>query len=312
VLLQLLRGAGPKGLAGMPESKSLGAGHLVRPLLSHSRQDFATYAKVHQLQWIDDESNANQQFTRNFIRHDIVSRLRERWPSVTATLARVADHCAETDRLVESMASADYLLTKGQVTNTLSVKKLLQLAPERQRHVFRYWLKQQGFPIPGLKKLLQIQQDMLQAATDKAPHFVWQGVELRRFNDAIYALTPAEAHTVSTVYPWDGQSSLWLPGVGEMQCQAVSGQGLRAGLADLSIRFRQGGEVCRLPGRSHRHDLKKLLQSWGVPPWLRDRTPLVYVGDELAAVVGFCVAGDFVAEAGQAGYLLSLQQPKKK
>ncbi|MES2217955.1 MAG: tRNA lysidine(34) synthetase TilS [Pseudomonadota bacterium] len=306
LLLQLCRGAGPKGLAAMPALKVFGAGWLGRPLLDCTRAILRDYAVTNQLQWIEDESNANQNFARNFIRHEVLPVLQQRWPAVTKTLGRSASNCAEAQHLLDEIAAQDIATVSGTKPGTLSVSKLLTLSPRRQRLVLRFWLRQAGFTVPSTVKLRQVQHDMLLARADKQPVMHWPQVELRRYQDELYASSPLAVHDTQQIYSWHYPQPLVLTGLGELRAQAVTGSGLAAELQDVSVRFRRGGEVCRLPARTGHHDLKKLFQSWRIPAWQRDRIPLVYVGEQLAAVVGWCVSEDFAAKAGDPGYVLAL------
>jgi tRNA(Ile)-lysidine synthase len=306
LLLQLCRGAGPKGLAAMPVMKAFGIGQLGRPLLDCSRAMLRHYAQAHQLHWIEDESNANQNFARNFIRHEVLPVLQQRWPAVTSTLSRSASNCAEAQFLLDEIAATDMTMVMGSEPKTLSVTKLLSLSPRRQRQVLRYWLRYAGFTVPGIVKLRQIQHDMLLARVDKQPVVAWPHVELRRYKDNLYAVPPLSAHDAERIYPWHYPQPLQLAGLGELSVRPVTGSGLAASLDNVSVRFRRGGEVFRLPARDHHHDLKKLFQSWRIPAWQRDRIPLVYVGDELAAVVGWGINDSFAAKADEPGFMLVL------
>lgn len=306
LLLQLCRGAGPKGLAAMPVIKAFGVGQLARPLLSFTRAALQEYAQENQLSWIEDESNANQNFARNFIRHEVLPVLQQRWPAVTTTLSRSASNCAEAQYLLDEIAAADMQSVMGSASGTLSVIKLLTLSPRRQRQVLRYWLRDAGFTVPSIVKLRHIQRDMLLARSDKQPVVTWPQVELRRYQDNLYALAPLSVHDVESIYTWSYPQPLQLAGLGELQVSQIIGGGLKANLDNVTVRFRRGGEIFRLPARAHHHDLKKLFQSWRIPTWLRDRIPLVYVGDELAAVVGWFVSDDFAAKAGELGFMLKL------
>jgi tRNA(Ile)-lysidine synthase len=306
LLLQLCRGAGPRGLAAMPLLKAFGKGQLGRPLLTCSRASLAEYAQANQLRWIEDESNTNQDFSRNFIRHEVLPVLQQRWPAVSHTLSRSASLCAEAEELLTEVAAADITTVTGSEPGTLSIAKLLMLSPRRQRQVLRHWLRQAGFTIPGIIKLRQIQRDMLQARGDKQPVISWPQIELRRHQDNLFAVHPAPAHDAEQVYTWHYPQPLVLSGVGELRAQPVMSNGLAANLADVTVRFRRGGEVCRLPMRDHHHDLKKLFQSWSIPVWQRDRIPLIFVGEELAAVVGWVICDNFAAKSGEPGYLPAL------
>jgi tRNA(Ile)-lysidine synthase len=306
LLLQLCRGAGPKGLAAMPAQKKFGKGILARPLLSFRREQLHEYAKAHDLQWIEDESNANSVFARNFMRHSILPVLQQRWPAISKTLARSAANCAEAQNLLDEMAAQDVLAAQGSTPDTLSVSSILMLSAPRQRLALRFWLRSLGFAVPGTLKLQQIQQDMLLARQDRQPRVEWTDVVLRRHGNDLIAANPLVAHDVTQVITWPYPQPLVLAGLGELKGKPVIGSGLAADLANVTVRFRQGGEVCRLPSRVGRHDLKKLFQSWRVPVWQRERIPLVYVGEELAAIVGWSISEGFKAKAGEPGYELEL------
>lgn len=309
VLLQLMRGAGPKGLSAMPAIKTLGAGLQARPLLCFTREELRNYADEHQLQWIDDESNENSVFARNYMRQQIMPLLKNRWPSVTKTLARTAVHSAEAQLLLTELAQADLAKVTGTQPGTLSVSGLLTLSASRQRLVLRLWLEQKNYPLPDTVKLQQIQRDVLAAAQDKTPCLTWGGIELRRYQDALYVMPSAPVADSLREYVWDLPHPCVISGVGTLHAVATVGQGLRADLP-VTVRFRQGGEVCRLPGRDFNHSLKKLLQAWRVPVWERDVLPLVYVGSTLVAVPGFFIAADFMAKNQELGYHLILDKNK--
>jgi tRNA(Ile)-lysidine synthase len=308
-LLQLMRGAGTKGLAAMPYSKPLGNGYQVRPFLTITRAEIIEYALENNLHWIEDESNQQLHFSRNFIRSKIIPVLQERWPNVTTTIARSAEHCSEAQQLIDSIAAQDYAVVAGTVANTLSVPALLKLTKERQRQVIRYWLQQNNFPLPSSVKLHQAQLDMLHAREDKVPVVNWQGAELRRFRNDLYVIKPLSVHDTTQIISWDLSQPLNLQNLGTLQATPIIGEGLRADIPDITIRFRTGGELCQLPGRAFRHDLKKLLQSWNIPVWQRDRIPLIYSGDKLAAAVGLFVDSQFIPKENETGYLLAITAP---
>ena len=287
VMLQLLRGAGPKGLAGMPKMKVFHHAQLARPLLSHARAEIEKYAEENHLSWITDESNANTHYTRNYIRHDLLPLIAERWPSVGKTLARTAQHCAEMQMLLEEMAEEDLQRVWHPEAQTLSVSKLLSLTPARQRQVLRLWLETLNYPMPSTAKLFQIQTDMLGAKIDKTPCVAWAHVELRRYQDVLYAMPALVPHDAHLSYTWDWRQPLILPEVGVLQTVERQGSGLNPDIAPVLVKYRDQGETCRLPGRECHHSLKKLLQTWQVPTWERARLPLIYAGERLIAIPGY-------------------------
>jgi len=297
VLLQLLRGAGPKGLAAMPVIKPFGKGYHARPLLSFPRADLEQYANQHNLIWVEDESNQVRSFARNFIRHEILSKLASRFPSVTATLARTANHCAENQLLLEAF-SRDMPI-QGSRENTLSVEKLLQYSPEKQRLFLRTFIHQFNYPLPNTKKLNAILKDVLLAKRDKLPMVEWDAVSLRRHRDDIYLVPISPAPDLSTRI-WNLDQALVLPHLGVLKATSVQGRGLGADISRVSVRFRQGGEVLDLKARG-RHTLKNLFQEWNVLPWERDCMPLIFVDETLIAIAGYFLHEDFMARGNAKG-----------
>jgi tRNA(Ile)-lysidine synthase len=306
LLLQLLRGAGPAGLAAMPMLAPLGRGWLVRPLLDASPRALRDYLVQHGLEWTEDSSNADRRFDRNYLRSEIFPLLERRWPGVQRALARGAAHQADSAALAADLAEADLCNARGRETGTLSVAALLRLSPPRGRNLLRFWLSERGLPAPGAAHVENILEELIAARDDAEPLVSWPGAEVRRYRDAVYASPPMPAHDATRVMAWDPQRVLELP-LGRLEAGLEEGRGLdmeRCRRARLEVRFRQGGERFRPAGRGHSTALKKLLQASAVPPWLRDRVPLIYVGDELAAVAGLWVAEGFAVETGRPGWVL--------
>lgn len=279
ILQQLLRGAGPKGLSAMPVIRPFGGGFHGRPLLDVSRRDLKRFAEAEQLTWVEDSSNADRRFSRNYLRHDVLPLLEARWPSAAAVLARAAANCADAEQSLAEYQRLDLAQCAGGVPGTLSVKKLQALPTHRAAGVLRQWIVERGFVLPARKKLQQLQQDMLLAGPDRLPCAVWRGAEMRRYRDTLYLMAPLSPHDPAQVLPWDGKTDLVINHLGRLSARAPL-QGV------CEVRFRQGGEVCLLPGRQQHHALKKIFQEQGIPPWIRDRIPLVYVDGQLVAAVG--------------------------
>lgn len=315
LLLQLLRGAGPHGLAAMPEAARLGQGRLLRPLLNVDRAALLAYAHTQQLQWIEDASNADTGFDRNYLRHRILPLLRERWPAANRVLARSARLCAETAGWLDAEADADLTRVTTARADALSVPALRELSELRQRNLLRRWLRKLGLPTPDIRQVRQILHDTLTAARDRQPCIHWPGGEVRRYRDTLYAMPPLVSHDGQRTFLWQPVANTYppleLPGWGILQLRETVGAGLRADILDgttLTVRFRRGGERFRPVGRLHRQELKKLLQEAGIPPWERERLPLLYREDALLAVVGLGIAADFVADSGEAGWQLAISK----
>jgi tRNA(Ile)-lysidine synthase len=304
LLLQLLRGAGPRGLAAMPENSALGCGRLLRPLLEISRKAIVSYAREHRLRWIEDPSNTDTRYDRNLLRQRIMPELQQHWPGLSKVLARAASHQADQVELAQALAVLDYPACCGSDSACLSVSDVQRLSPARQRNLLRYWLERAGLPLPSRVLLERIRAEMLAGRQDASPLVHWPGAEVRRFRDRLYSMTPLPSHDPARRYRWNFREPLSLDHAGGiLSATAVTGRGLRIddSAGTMEIGFRQGGETLQPVGRRHRHRLKKLFQEWGVPDWERDRVPLVYSNGVLIAVAGLCVCKGFQSTSEQAG-----------
>ena len=304
LLLQLCRGAGPKGLSAMPRIKPFASGDHARPLLLFSQAALSCYAREKRLHWVDDTSNANVAHARNFIRHHVLPLLASRWPAIVPTIARSASFCAEAQGLLEANISCAAL--KGSRADSLSVVKLLQLPSDQRRLALRTWIQSLAFPLPSAKKLQTIDACVLRARNDKMPCVAWSGAVVRRYRDDLCLLWMRAPVMPLAPLVWDMKAPLVLSGQGVLKATRTMGSGLSASLAEVCIRFRKGGEWVEVPGVG-RATFNKRCQQWGVPPWERDGVPLVYVGDRLVSVVGYFMDRAYEAKTGEAGLTLEWQ-----
>lgn len=289
-VLQLIRGSGIKGLAGIAPLKRLGQGKLARPFLAVKRAQIDAYATQHQLVWIEDKTNALLRFRRNFIRHEILPRLKDINPAIETCIARSAQHCKETQHLLNEYIVEDLESCLGEAQATLSVQALSRLSPLKQPYILRAWLESQGAPLPSVRKLNDILNQMLTAKEDTTPCVTWANMTLRRYKGALY-LKPLKKR--ENVLFLDQKSKLWnfdLPLIlpeSTWEACLEAGQGIATSkLSEKSVRvaYRQGGERCRPVGRKGSQTLKKLLQEYEVPHWERPTLPLFYHEDELIGV----------------------------
>lgn len=307
VLLQLFRGAGPKGLAAMPTIKAFAGGWHGRPLLNISRSELLAYANERSLQWIEDPSNQQTTLTRNFIRHDILPLLKSRWPSIEETLARSASHCAEAQGLLEAAANEKLAGMEGSRPGTLSVSKLSAFEPSWQRLLLRSWIQGQGYVLPDTSKISSIQTSVLAAAWDRNPCVDWDGTEVRRHRDDLHILAAARRVPAEGAWEWDFASALSLAGSGILSACQVVGRGLRSDIGSVTVQFRAPGASVRLANRGHL-SLKNLLQEWGVPPWERNAIPLIFSGDRLVQALGYYLDPAEAAGEGRSGWELKLEE----
>jgi tRNA(Ile)-lysidine synthase len=301
VLLGLVRGAGVVGLSGIPHRQPFGAGLLVRPLLEFTRAELESWARAERLVWLEDPSNDNIDLDRNYLRRSILPALRQRWPAAARSATRAGGHLEEAGELLATLAQTD--LATVAVDARLDAARLLQLDPGRRRNVLRYWIRQRGARTPSTRKLAAIERDVLPAAADRAPRVDWDDVELRRYRGLLYLDRRLPAFDGARCLTWDPTTSMELPaGLGRLRLQPDPAGGLsRQKLAStLAVRFRAGGETLRPAGDAHRRSLKKMLQASGVPPWRRDRLPLIYSDERLAAVGDLWIAHEFAAQGAPA------------
>ncbi|MCW9024524.1 MAG: tRNA lysidine(34) synthetase TilS [Gammaproteobacteria bacterium] len=312
LLLQLFRGAGVKGLSAMPEYTAYAKGWLGRPLLGFSRQSLREYAQAEGLQWIEDPSNQELHFDRNFLRQQIVPLLQPRWPALNRCLSRAASHQSEASQLLDELAEIDRQTCISPMAfsgeEALSVVSLNTLSLERRNNLLRYWIRQQGFTPPDRVHLERISREVLAARPEANPQVDWEGATVRRYRDRLFVMSPLPAWDNTMVVPWDLQMPLVLPAKGtQLSLRADVEAGLSQSLPGngIEVRFRQGGERCRPVGRGHNHNLKKLMQEWDIPPWERDRIPLIYVGGKIAQVVGYCICEPWQTPEGEKGFLVT-------
>ena len=305
MLLQLMRSAGPAGLAAMPAARPFARGYHVRPLLGISRESIRAYAIEHQLVWIEDPSNADARFDRNYIRSAIMPAFRQNWPNASEALSQAAALQQDALEIIEAMAAVDLAAVAGSQPDSLSIARLQQLSIARQFNALRYWINAAGHDRPRRNILQEVIESVLPAADDAAPLVLWGNTEIRRYQDSLYILAALTSHEIHRVYVWDGEPPLYLDALDiEVRLEQVRGKGLaQAAVArGMAVRFRQGGEQIRPHGRRHTHSLKKLMQEAGIPPWQRNRIPLIYIDHELACVCGYWVAEAFAAGEDQQGW----------
>lgn len=289
VLLHLFRGAGVDGLAAMPQISNLGEGRLIRPFLGVSREALTAYAEIQGLSWIEDDSNLEVKFTRNYLRHQVMPILRQRWPSVSQNIARTAELCQQTRKNLRDLAEADlqpFSLSRA----VLPYARLLSLKKERIINVLRYWLKDNSLRLPSVITFNRLMDEMLLSREDAEPLVQWDKVQIRRYRQQLFlikdkTLLPEKAEWLH--FP----SPLKIAGSGCLLASRSSEGLVLPEASHVEVRFRQGGEAFRWHGQSKQ--LKKLFQQWEIPPWWRERIPLIYVDDKLAVVVGYAVSDTF-------------------
>lgn len=289
LLLQLLRGAGPKGLAAMAEQSNSQGLNIVRPLLNVPQIDIENYAREQRLKWIEDPSNQNTELNRNYIRKAVWPVIEQRWPSAAKTLSRSSRLCAEADSLLSELAQQD--LAEVCDEKMIKIDRLLALSVLRQRNCLRFFIQQQGLALPSEVVLQQIIESVCKASEDATPKVTWQGCEAIRYQQGLYIQKTTEQLAYQSSYDIKGTDTVILNEL-ESMSWLESQQGIKRSLLEkgLKLRFRQGGEQIQLANKQHHQSVKKLFQQWQVPPWQRERIPLLFDGDELICIVGHAIA----------------------
>lgn len=321
LLLQLLRGAGVRGASAMPEiSAGTGMHRVVRPLLHSTRGEIIDYAIAHDLQWMEDESNADDIYPRNFLRHQLLPLLAEKFPAYRDTLTRSAQHFAEAGELLDDLARLDAVnsLPRPQGERGgeeggelhLSVATLQGLSLPRAKNLLRYYLYQLNAPMPQAVQLDEMLRQLC-GARDGAAVCISFGVwQVRRYQGEIYALRAPGEFDPNFVLRWNGEAELNWPATGSsVKFFQLMGRGMsleKLQRAPVILRLRQGGETLRPSSNVSTRTLKNLLQEYRVPPWQRDRLPLLYCGEELVCVPGVAIAAEYQCKDGEAGISVQL------
>jgi tRNA(Ile)-lysidine synthase len=303
LLLQLLRGAGVRGASAMSAARHrANVPTLLRPLLNVPRSILLEYAQQHALQWVEDESNADDTYPRNFLRHRILPLLEQRFPAYRKTLLRSAQHFAEATELLDELAQQD---AEGSIANNrLDTAKLRVLGVVRGKNLLRYFLAAQGAPIPDSTRLQEMLRQLCNARQDAQVCIDWQGWQMRRYRDHAYTM-PTLPPPVDFTVIWHGEVETSLPPPhGALHFKHVIGQGIslaKLQLGVVQIRSRHGGENIRVDAARKQRNLKNLLQEHERLPWQRNLLPLLFCDADLVCVPGIAIANTYRAQPDEAG-----------
>jgi len=355
-LLQLLRGAGAKGLAAMPElrkyedgtskdeggrekgkdeggrgkgrdeggrmkaeGREIASQHdtsslilhpsslvshpcILRPLLEVTRGEIEAYAKTRKLEWIEDDSNADSRYDRNFLRNELLPRLEARFPAYRETLSRASRNLADYSELAEELAAFD---ARAFEDGVIPVESLRGLSDARALNVLRRLFASRGLPMPNRTRLEEALRQCRAAGADSEVHVSFGSHGLRCFRGQVAIVEESGEMPVDWNTQWDGRRELLLPaGLGVLRARAALGEGIAArhfARQGATVRGRTGGERMRPAEDRPRRTLKNLLRETAVPPWERERMPLLFIGDALAWVPGIGVAAEFRAASGEQG-----------
>lgn len=309
VLFRLLRGSGVDGLSGMPAYRPLGEGSLFRPWLDISRERLEQVAADVGLDWIEDASNRSEVHDRNYLRHSVMPGLKQRWPELLKRMSRSAGACADSARLNRRLAELRWQEC-GDGRGRIRLDRFRQLDEMEQRNLIRWWIEDNGWPVPSMASWRQVLAELLDAADDRAPELRGEGFTLRRYRGRLY-LVPEVTVPGRPAELRPGQPLRW--GAWTLRLEPMEdGASPETPVLPIRVSTRQGGErVKPSPGRPSRA-LKTWLQEQGVPPWERARLPLVYEGapgaGELVAIGNLWCSERYSGSAPAAGWRLVVER----
>jgi tRNA(Ile)-lysidine synthase len=288
LLLRLMRGAGLEGLAAIRPLRPFARGWLARPWLTVPRAAILARAKLSALKWIDDPANERIERDRNFIRHEILPRLCERWPHAVEAIGTSARHLGE---LAEREAATDRAelkrLTHAEAPGALDLHAVATLPASRRDALLRRYCLDRGLAPPDRRALAEIARQIEHARPDAETKVRWADVELHAWRDRLYVARQLPDLPSDFEAAWDGLAPFALPaGVGSVAIEPP-----REGKFRLTAR--RGGERIELGAGRPSQSVKHALQDADVPPWLRRRAPLLWHHDELWAVGDWLLAAAF-------------------
>ena len=304
VLLNLLRGAGVAGAAGMPAVRAQRSGPLlIRPLLDVAHAVLEAYAAEHGLRWIDDESNANRHFRRNFLRHDILPALEDKFPGARQSLARAAGHFGDAAQLLDELAVLDAAAVRLP-SGRIGLTAFNALVPARARNVLRAVWLEAGFRAPETRWVDEARRQL--AATDAHSETCVSTPEgaLHVYRGELHCV-PRHPAVPAGPLRWQGEAELAWAG-GRVRFVTQTGAGIRRQFLEaerVELAARQGGERIQLQANRPRRQLRDVLREAAIPPWERERLPYLWIGGRLAWVGRLGVDIDFVCRPGEAGLL---------
>ena len=281
-LYQLFRGSGAKGLSSMPRIKKIKKGFHFRPFLAFNKKTLEDFVAFKSLSYVEDLSNNNTDFSRNFIRKEILPNIKRKWPSCASTISRSAQNLSELFKLNEDLAMIDIqkFLVKNICKLSISVRGLDKY---RCNNVIRYWISKNNYRMPSSEQMNSIYSNVINAGKDKVPFFLCSEYEIRRHNDYIEIMLPLKKHDPSIIYKWKYMENLIITNLSlNLSWNDLEKRFGRKIAYDVEVRFSKSGENIKL--YNSKKSLKDYMREINMPPWKRDRTPLIYIDKELRVI----------------------------
>ncbi|RLV59833.1 tRNA lysidine(34) synthetase TilS [Parashewanella curva] len=306
LLLALKRGQGPKGLSGMAPVQVIEKEVIqYRPLLNLSKSAIQELAQQHKISHIEDDSNQDDSFDRNFLRLNIIPALKKRWTSIATTGSRTAELCGEQQALLDEVVGeklTSYLADSPYAEKVLTLAGFNELSRPWQRQIFRAFIAFIKLPIPSRVQLDEILDQVLNAKSDASVELNVSGLTIRRYQGQVFAFASAQLDnklpqsivlgTQAELAEKDYQVALADGRV--LQLSEILNQVQLSESAPLSIRFNLAGSTqCHPHFRHKSRALKKLWQELKVPPWERAKVPMLFINGKFVSAVNLWIEKDY-------------------
>ena len=307
IFLRMARGTGLNGLQGINEKYPFGKGIIFRPMLTANKKSVMEYAKEHQLKWIEDPSNQDTYFDRNYLRKKIIPEFRERWPSIATSVSRLSQLSAQNIEILNQVAEEDIGVIENM--NELPLSKLHEKSFERANNIIRYMILANGMNIPSMMTFQNGLRRILENNNDKSV-IEWKGCSIRKYNNNLYFLDnkDIEPNKVDVKIPWELEKKINLgSNIGSIEATFIHGHGLSIQKCKnkLTISYRQGGELIKPVGHNMKKSLKNLYQENKILPWTRDKIPLIYCQDDLVSVADLWLNQNYMASQKEEGFFVN-------
>ena len=306
-LFRIFRGTGIDGLRSIRKKAKFGKGLLCRPLINIPREAIEQYAKLNDIKWIEDPSNKNIDFDRNYLRNNIVPSIKKRWPNAQKTITRLSSLAENNQKLLHELAKED--IGEIEKFNVLDIGILSNKSSLRINNIFRFMILKNKMGIPSLKVLENGIETLINAKSD-SPIITWDGFSIRRYKNTLYFFNPdlKQDEIRPLKMKWFIDETINLGGNrGSIQARFIKGQGIALNKCpkSLEIKYRKGGEQIKPSGHKITKSLKNLFRENNVLPWVRDQIPLFYLDEELVSVGDLWFNQDYKAKEQEDGFLIS-------
>ena len=299
LLLSILRGSGVDGLSGIKPIRIFADGMLLRPLLGYSKAELINYAKIKNLEWIEDFSNEDNSFDRNFLRNKIIPQLEKRWPSINKRFYKVTSLALEASERSEDIAKID-LFSIGN-DKYIDSEKFIKLSDNRQRNLIRFILRMKNLQHPSYKQLVDGTKALrLIINGDKNKYIKLPDANIYNYRKKLYVIPQLSIQNNESLNLFPNKTIYLNNGMGSISLKKSKDTGIDPRILQdgLKVSFRVGGEVIKPSGKKHHYKLKKLFQEYKIYPWMRGRIPLLFYGNEIVSVGNLWIAEKFSKSKG--------------